>query len=176
LPWVLGALINSHLAAYSLWFVIGMVSCLHLPQLKGFLQRAGSVLPAVLTLTVAGAFVEWELIRQASGRMWIAGGVTTGDNLLALGVLLAIMTREDSWLPRSLWLERVGERSFGVYLVHVFALEVAARGTYHVAPALLAYTMPFWLLLVVSGIAVPLLVMKVVERSPFRRYYPYAFG
>ena len=79
-------------------------------------------------------------------------------------------------MPLSPTLVDLGTTSFGIYLVHGIAMEYAARGTYHLAPWLLARTPLFLALVIGVGLAAPLALMALVKRSPARSAYPYIFG
>lgn len=176
LPSPMAVVLNSHLGAYSFWFVFGMVAGLHLTTTKSLLSRARTLLPIVVVVMHIAAFVEWEVLRRGAGREWISSGITVGDNLLAMSVLLAFLALEEVRVPYATLLERLGEKSYGVYLAHALVLEAIARGSYHAAPLLLGHTVAFGIVLIIGGVVVPLLLMSLVKASPLRRYYTYAFG
>jgi peptidoglycan/LPS O-acetylase OafA/YrhL len=134
------------------------------------------VLVVLLPVLSIAALAEWEAIRSVSGRMWISAGVTMGDTLVALMVVLAFLAFEKGPLPASPVLARIGTMSYGIYLAHMPVLEVLARGTYHAAPWLLAAQLLFLALLVASGVVLPMVLMQGLNRSRLKAYYPLVFG
>jgi surface polysaccharide O-acyltransferase-like enzyme len=162
---------------YCLWFALGMVIALHVDRVKPLLHRYRYVLLASLLPIMAAGFAEWEFLRRATGREWTSIQITVTGKIFSLVLILAFFAFEKLPVPASGWVARVGTKSFGVYLIHVLFLELAARGTYHAAPWLLRYGTPFLLLLCIVGIAVPLLLMNAVDRIPrVRGFYKYLFG
>jgi peptidoglycan/LPS O-acetylase OafA/YrhL len=173
----LNVLRDWHLLGYAFWFVLGMVIGFHLEAFKGFLQRARVLLVAGLALTFVASILEWELLRQAYGKEWLALQVTLSAKLFVLFILLCFFAFDRLKFPYANRLAQLGAKSFGVYLIHSLFLELAARGIYHVAPWLLAYQLPFLGLLVAVGVVIPLVMMWVVDRTPaLRRFYGYLYG
>jgi peptidoglycan/LPS O-acetylase OafA/YrhL len=166
-----------HLLGYLLWFVLGMLLGLHPERIKQVLRRLRFPLLACLMVVFIASIAEWELIRQISGREWLAVQVTIGGKVFALLLLLSFFAFDKLRVPFSAQVSQIGAKSYGIYLIHVLILELAARGIYHVAPRLLAYQLPYVLLLCAAGIGVPLLMMAVVNQiQPLRRFYGYIFG
>jgi surface polysaccharide O-acyltransferase-like enzyme len=91
-------------------------------------------------------------------------------------MLLAFLAFDRVNYPLSKQLEVLGTKSFGVYLVHSLALTVVSKVVYHVAPALLAWQGVYQPVLIVSALALPLILMAIVNRSPARKLYAYQFG
>lgn len=158
------------------WFAFGMVAGFHLPLFKGWLARWKWALLGGTAVFWLLAFVEWELLFRASGVEWLAPGVTLLDSLYAGCFILAYMAFEKAPIPYAKQWSDLGTKSFGVYLIHAPVQEIVARGVYHAAPNLLPYQMVFMPLLVITGLAVPLLLMAVVNRTALRPYYQYLFG
>lgn len=120
--------------------------------------------------------IEWELLRQAADRSWISPYVTFFNHPLTLVALMIFFAYDKVRLPSSNQIQQLGVISYGVYLIHVLALEVTARATYHVLPWLLSIPLLFFLILVVAGLGLPVLLIMVFENPPVRRFYKYAFG
>jgi len=174
---VLAALRDWHLLGYAFWFALGMVIGFHLAAFKGFLKRARLLLVAGLALTFVASILEWELLRQAHGKEWLALQVTLSAKLYVLFVLLCFFAFDRLKFPFASQLTQLGAKSFGVYLIHSLFMELAARGVYHLAPWLLAYQIPFLGLLVAAGVALPTAMMWGVDRTPgLRRFYGVVFG
>lgn len=158
------------------WFVLGVYAGFNLAAVKAWAQRWRAVLPWATLLLFALAFVEWEWLFAASGRQWVRPHVTLFDGLYAGACILTFIAYADALPPSRSWLDAVGERSFGIYLLHAPVLELASRAAYHAVPALLAHQIVLLVLLVAAGVAVPLVLMRVVKRSPARPAYNYLFG
>jgi probable poly-beta-1,6-N-acetyl-D-glucosamine export protein len=158
------------------WFVLGVFGGIHLDTFKGWLRRLRPALPWLALGLGAVAFVEWEAIFRLSGRAWIPPRITMMDALYAGAAVLAYLAYDTLHLPLARHISELGARSFGVYLLHAPVQEFVSRTTYHVAPGLLAHQLPFQLLLIASGLAVPIAAMKLVNRTPAKKYYTYLFG
>ena len=90
--------------------------------------------------------------------------------------LLTFLAFEQVRLPLADKISFLGIRSYGIYLVHSPVLEYTSRVIYHLAPIVLSLPLLFQSVLWVAGLGVPLLLMAIVNRSPFRRFYSYLFG
>lgn len=160
---------------YLFWFALGVVIGFHWAPIKAALSRIRPLLPFLAAAGLVAGMLEWEWLLAHSGREWIGTRETLLDGLFIVAVLLGYLSWEGN-LPFAESFAALGTRSYGVYLIHLPILEVTARSVYHWAPALLAYPSVFLPLLVLAGLAMPLLLMDAVERSPARRYYRLAFG
>lgn len=160
---------------YLFWFVLGIVIGFHSATIRAALVRIRPILPFATLAGLAAGMIEWEWLLAHSGKEWIGTRETLIDDFFIVTVLLYYLSREGR-LPLAEHCATLGTRSYGIYLIHLPILEVAARSIYHGAPALLAYPSAFLPLLVLAGLGVPLLIMAAVERSPARRYYQLAFG
>jgi peptidoglycan/LPS O-acetylase OafA/YrhL len=169
-------LLNSNLAGYAFWFALGLVFAAHLTAAKSMLRRLRPILPILLAVIFVAAFLEWRTLHRLSGREWVAGGITLGDNLFSLVALLTYFAFDEIALPAWTRIEQVGTMSYGIYLVHVPVIEVAARGLYHAVPVLLAFQLALQVELIVIGVAVPFVLITLIKASPLRRYAVYAFG
>jgi len=158
------------------WFLFGVTAGFHWPVLMQWLVRRRSVLPWVTIACAVLGVVEWELLLRASGVSWLSPSPTVFDALYSGALILTFLAFSQVEFPARAWLDRLGERSFGVYLMHAPVLEVLARASYHATPTLLAHQWMFQLLLLAGGLALPLLVMAIVNRSPARPIYNYVFG
>lgn len=158
------------------WFVLGVYTGFNLPVVKAWAQRWRTVLPWATLALFALAFLEWEWLFAASGRPWVRPHVTLLDGFYAGACILTFVAYADSIPARPTWLDAIGERSFGIYLLHAPILELASRAAYHAVPALLAHQMVLLTLLVAAGVVVPLVLMRLVKQSPARPAYNYLFG
>jgi probable poly-beta-1,6-N-acetyl-D-glucosamine export protein len=167
---------NLYFPSYLFWFVLGIVVGFNSIDFKAFLTRNKRLLIIGSVLFFILGVLEWELIFHFTGQDWIASKETLVDNLYAFCLLLGFLAYEKAHFPFQAQITRLSAKSFGIYLSHMLALEFIARGTYHVFPAIMEYTIAFFALTVIVGLAIPLLLMVVVQQFPFRRYYSYVFG
>ncbi|MBE0410694.1 MAG: hypothetical protein IBX69_13290, partial [Anaerolineales bacterium] len=119
---------------------------------------------------------EWELLLHWSGSDWIGPRETLIDQLFAAAFLLSYIGFDKVRLPFTRQIEYLGSKSYGIYLIHSPVLEYTSRIIYHLAPTILAYQFVFQPLLYLVGFGLPLLLMALVNRSPSRRFYSFAFG
>ena len=157
------------------WFVFGMVFVLEQSTLKQWLSQRKAVLPWITAALGVLAFVEWELLLRFAGR-WLVPTPTVLDSLYAGSFILTFVAFAESRVPAKQPLSALGERSFGIYLMHAPVLELLSRVSYHAIPLLLAYQFVFQPLLIIVGVGIPILIMAAVNRSPARPYYNYLFG
>lgn len=70
----------------------------------------------------------------------------------------------------------LGGMSYGILLLHWRVLWVLTKALHSVAPRVLDYQVLLQPLLLVSAVGLPCLLMRLVLRSPWRRFYHYLFG
>jgi len=96
--------------------------------------------------------------------------------MLSLAVILFFVALDKVRFPLAGWIEQIGTRSYGIYLIHYHVLLYALRGISWFVPWLLSQQYLLQVVLIVVGLAAPLLLMAGVARSPARRYYRLIFG
>ena len=158
------------------WFVFGVFAGLHGQLFKTWLARWRPVLPWITVALGLAVILEWELLQQMSTRVWVPPTQTLLDSLYSGAYILSFLAFTEATIPASRQVDTLGERSFGVYLIHAPVLELLSRSVYHLAPIVLSYQLVFQSLLVAGGVGVPLLLMAMVKRSPVRPCYNYLFG
>jgi membrane-bound acyltransferase YfiQ involved in biofilm formation len=159
-----------------LWFPLGIIFGLNLEQLKPFLHRWRWVFLSLALLAIPIGILEWELYFRLSGQEWLSHRETIEDTVYSLAVLLSFLAFSQARLPLPRQMEKLGSKSYGIYLTHALFIQYMARLVYHLAPQLLGYQILFQSLLILVGFAGPLLLMYFFERSPVRSYYRYVFG
>jgi surface polysaccharide O-acyltransferase-like enzyme len=158
------------------WFVFGTFAGLNGAPFRQWLSQRKPMLPwLTLGFGILGV-MEWELLLRVSGQQWLNPTPTLVDSLYSGAVILTFLALADVKVPARRQLDVLGERSFGIYLVHAPVLELLSRAVYHVAPPLLGNQMVFQSVLIVVGVGVPVLLMAIVRRSPARPCYNYLFG
>jgi peptidoglycan/LPS O-acetylase OafA/YrhL len=117
------------------WFVLGGFAGFHLPAFRQWLMRWKPLLPWLACVLGLLAIWEWELLLRHSGKEWLTPSPTVLDSLFSCAVILTLMAYAQSPLPMRHQVSELGERSYGVYLLHAPVLELLSRTFYHVAPA-----------------------------------------
>ncbi len=158
------------------WFAIGVVAGTHVAPFRAWVDRAHrSVLVAAPVLFVAG-MVEWETLMRAASTPWVGQFRTLTDELYSGAIILAFLGG-GALAPRLAdALQKLGVRSFGIYLVHTLGIIVAAKAISRLLPGLLPHQLLLQSLLIAAALITPLGLMWLVDHSPFRRYYRYIFG
>jgi peptidoglycan/LPS O-acetylase OafA/YrhL len=159
------------------FFVLGVVSGLHLRQLKQWLARfRWHLLVAAIVLAIL-AVLEAEVIFHSTGvDWWRSTPFSIPASLYAVGFILCFLAFDKIPIPFSRLVRQIGKVSFGIYLLHWTVLQFAARAIQEFTPWLLAPTALFLSVLVILAVGLPLSFTTAVARSPLRRYYRYLFG
>ncbi len=147
-----------------------------MPSLKKSLDRYKWGLLGLVIVLIPIGMIEWELILSRSIHEWIAAQNTLIDELYSFAFLLAFLAFDKTAIPFSKNISEIGSKSYGIYLIHSPVLEYTSRGIYHLAPWILGVQILYQPILVILGIGIPLALMKLVDRSPARRFYTYLFG
>ena len=156
-------------------FSSGIVAGFHLPALKGFLEKSRVWLIGAAIALIPIGMIEWEWMARRSSE-WLAHRETFVDVLYSAAFILAILAVSQTALPFARSVEWLGGRTYGIYLIHLIAMEYFARALYHFIPTVLGYQIILQPLLIAVGLAVPLGLMWLVSRTPANRYYRYIFG
>jgi peptidoglycan/LPS O-acetylase OafA/YrhL len=158
------------------WFSFGVVAGFHLQELKAWVTRWRWQLLVTLIISFCIGIPEWELYFRLSGLDWLSHRETLIDTVYSAAFLLCFIAFDKLSLPFPKQLGELGAKSFGIYLVHSPVMEYTARAVYHLAPWILLHQILMQPILVVVGLAIPLIAMEMVARSPARRFYSYLFG
>ena len=162
---------------WTIFFALGPIVWYHrkpfrarLAPFKWWLLGAAVVL-GLLTV------VESEVAVRTVGPLPDARHMTKlSTTIFSLAVIMFFVALDRVRFPLADWIEKVGTQSYGIYLIHYHVLLYAVRGIERFAPWLLSQQCLLQVVLVVVGLAAPLLLMAVVARSPARRYYRLIFG
>ncbi|MEW6650924.1 MAG: acyltransferase [Chloroflexota bacterium] len=164
-----------HVPHNLVWFTGGMCLYLYQSQIIAGLKKIKYFILATLVVLVILTQLELSQFIQYYQKDWIYSQSSLLTRILYFALILLIIVFQDS-IQKNSWIERLGTKSFGVYLAHILFLEVFARALYHVFPQLMRFTPVFWSLLMVFALAGPLILMRVAEIKPIKRIYPYVFG
>ncbi len=158
------------------WFPLGIICGFRPVELRQTFAPYRWMLLGVALVLVPIGMVEWELYYGLAGQEWLSHRETLLDSIFTIALLLSLLTLDEKSLP---WLNqtgKLGSKSYGIYLTHAIFIQYAARLIYHLAPGMLAYPILLQPILIAVGFGVPLTLMTLVDRSPFRRYYSYLYG
>ncbi len=158
------------------WFSAGLVVSFHLKAIKTWAEKYRWWLLGFTVVAFIAGMIEWEMLFRLSGQQWIASEETVIDGIYSIFFMLTFIAFDQMALPAAKQIADIGTKSFGIYLIHAPVLMLTARVLYHFTPWLLAYQILFLPVLVIAGIAVPMILMIVVKQSPVHRYYQFIFG
>jgi peptidoglycan/LPS O-acetylase OafA/YrhL len=162
---------------WAFFYALGLVIGAHQKAARVWLMRhRGKLIVATVLL---GAFSIWEcrLIYGATTEWdWAYTPLKLSSILYATAFILAFLPWGMGVSRLSHTIEQIGAMSYGIYLVHPKAMELAARLMYHVAPDILARAVWLAMLLFVAALVGAWLLMRVIGRSPARRVYHLLFG
>lgn len=166
-----------------IYFVFGIVAGFHLTVLKQWLNRFKGFLLVALVMSAILVLIEAEFLYRISGGGYnylshIRGGYfTVPMTLYIFMVVLCFLAFENVNYPLSKTLyHQFGPKSYGIYLLHPFVIQLMPKVFYHLAPWLLGYQILYQLALITFGLGIPLLFMTLVATSKLRGAYRYLFG
>lgn len=162
---------------WAFYFPLGAVCGFSAKRLGRWLARVRWVLVVAVVVLALLSVVEAEWLFAASGDFdWSHATFKLSSSLYAPTFILCFLAFDTRLLPFARSIDRIGGMSYGIYLLHPKIMELLARLAYHCAPWLLAWQVLLQPLLIVASIGLPVLLMKLVARSPLRRSYRYLFG
>jgi len=162
---------------WAFFFVSGMVIGFRCKEVGDWLAGHRWLLLAAAVLLGVLSVVESQLIWQVTSDWdWAYTPLKLSSTFYAVVFTLAFLAWDFRFLPFRRAVERIGAVSYGIYLVHPKALELASKAIYHVAPGLLARQLVLAFLLFILMLGGCWLLMVVVAKSPARKIYRYLFG
>lgn len=159
------------------WFPFGVVVGLHLTQFKPFLIRYRWYLLAATIVSAVLVLVEYAVVDQMTGPEWLGpgfGGLTKFP--YSLFFILSFLAFDKGQMPLANRIADIGTKSLGIYLGNIPSVYVASVLMYRYTPSLLGHQLIYFMILLVVGIAVPLLLMEAIRRSAVRHRYRILFG
>ena len=177
LTWIHRIAPSSSITWWILYFALGSVVALNLQKTKDFLAHYRWQIIITTIVTWFLNILEADHLLQAYRTNWAAGIDTVSYNLFAISVLACFLAFEDVKIPWQKAFDKLGRRSYGIYLMHILIIDVTARIIRRVIPWMLEYQIVLVPLLFVAGLGIPLLTMEFVRRWPStRKAYRYLFG
>jgi len=156
------------------YFTLGISAGFHFDGLKQFVVKYRTLLFFLVLFTGLLNIIEADYLMAVMRKGWGAYNLTISYNLYVITFILWFLSL--ATIPLSNYLNPLGVRSYGIYLLHYPIIEWIAWKIYIYIPQLLAYQIVFIPLLVLAGLGIPLLIMTAVRRSPIKQYYRYLFG
>lgn len=159
------------------WFALGVVAGLHRQQFTQWLARVKWGLLAAVVVLVPLTLFEYQVAAYFSGKVWLGpyfGGFSR--TLYACAFILCFLAFHQTPPPLSKELSLLGGKSLGIYLSHAPVMYLTAVIMYRVTPWILGYQALYQVILITAGLGVPLFIMSILEKSPARATYRYAFG
>lgn len=161
---------------YLFWFSFGIVAGFHISAFKVWLTRIKWIFVPLMLLALILGVWEWEFLLRVSGQEWLTPKRMLSDELFSGAVILCFLAFNHLSFPFSTRLGELGAKSYGIYLVHSMALLWTTKLIYQLEPWLLGNQLLYQPVLLAFGVAIPLILMALVKRSPVRKYYSYIFG
>jgi probable poly-beta-1,6-N-acetyl-D-glucosamine export protein len=157
------------------FFTFGIVFGLHLQEIKDFLMPYRRILLITLPIFAFLNIAESDFLIRSSLNINVnAHYGTLTFNLYAFTFLLLYITLDD--FPQINFLFWVGGKTYGIYLLHFIFLRTTSLLIYKYAPLILNNQVVLQAILLFAGLAIPMLLIFVVTKSPIRRYYRYLLG
>lgn len=158
------------------YFVLGIALNFHLEEIKAWIHRRRRLWPAALVVFAVLAVIETEVYSRNGLADWRGGVGTLAALLYILSFLMVFIEFDHIEFRYAALLGKIGQKAYGIYLLHPIVLLLTAKVIYHVLPMVLGWQWLFQPLLFSIGIAAPLIAMKIVAQTPLRRGYHYLFG
>ncbi len=161
---------------FAVYFPLGLICGLHVDEFKLWLRRSRSYLLPITILLGFLTIVEPEAIYRLTGidHRWVA--LTIPGILYSVAFIFCFLEFGSLPVRFSKVVNRLGSQSYGIYLLHGKAIELAARLVYHISPWILAWQLLFQPILLFVGLILVLWSMDTVMRTPARRYARVLFG
>jgi peptidoglycan/LPS O-acetylase OafA/YrhL len=158
--------LGNTMADWGIYFPLGLVFSLHAASLRPWLRRLRwGFVTATVALFVLGVLDAFAVVQAPLARY-----------LCPVALLLVVPVIERNAIPYARPLEKLGKRSYGLYLTHLIVLDLALWGIQVVAPFLFHYVALLYPLLFLVALQVPLFLMEYIARPPMFRSYRYVFG
>ncbi|MBI5566690.1 MAG: acyltransferase [Chloroflexi bacterium] len=162
---------------WTVFFALGLVCGLHFERFKPWLVRSKRLLVGALIVLAVAGILEPEALLRTTGHDARNIPVAISTALYSIVFLLVFIAFERISLPRSNDVTKLGNRSYGIYLTHLKAMEYVTRIIHVALPALLAYQVVIiFPLALIVGLAAPWVAMSLMIKLPVRKYYRYLFG
>jgi hypothetical protein len=159
------------------YFCLGLVASLHLPLFQRWLNRVKWPLLATMVGAAVLMFLEYEWATRLNGGVWL-GPNNPGFARIVYATLvpLCFLAFDRVKVLNHKVLGELGSRSLAIYLLNTPIIYIVASVMFHLTPQLLGNQLIYQTVLVTTGMALPLIILELVRRSPARPTYRYLFG
>jgi peptidoglycan/LPS O-acetylase OafA/YrhL len=162
--------LGATLAQWAIYFPLGLVYGLHAKQINPVLQKGRwGILALLIVLFGLGyAFeVGWLRVPVVPLAIFFA----------SVPLLLYTPLISRSSIPQVKTFEQVGKRSYGLYLMHLIAIDLTLVVVEWLLPGLVGLPVLLILLLFAAGVLLPMVIMeKAAQLKGGRTFYQYVFG
>jgi len=154
-------------ADWGVYFPLGTVFGLHASSLRPRLARLKWAFALVaLALFILGLLHATGVANAPWARL-----------IVPLPFIFIVPVVQRASIPAVQQLEKIGKRSYGLYLTHLIVLDLLLWAIELLAPELFAYQLLLLPFLFAVGLAVPVIIMSdMAQRKPSRKVYRYVFG
>lgn len=171
------AFLSTQFVEYFFYYAFGLVAGFQLAELKSSLFRIRWILLAAVIFFGVLAVLEAEWVYQTIEMVsWRSRTLTLPTALYAISFILCFLAFDQTPIPFSTQLYRIGAATLGIYLMHMSILIFIPKIIYNLIPGVMEYQFIFQPILIAASVGIPLLVMELTRRSPLRRYYRVLFG
>jgi peptidoglycan/LPS O-acetylase OafA/YrhL len=158
--------LSSTLADWAVYFPLGLIFSLQAKRLMPQLQKLCWVL-----LALTGVFFALTVLDAAT-----VISFPMAAHICPLAFIAFSPTLKRDAIPLVRHFEKIGKKSYGLYLTHLIVLDLTLLALRSAAPWLLGQQLLLMLLLFSVALGIPLALMNGVERIPTRGAYRYIFG
>jgi peptidoglycan/LPS O-acetylase OafA/YrhL len=158
--------LRTTLADWAIYFPMGLVFGLNAAKVLPWSRRLGWLFGGLTVVVFGVGLLDALQIIDAPLARYLCP--------LPFILMLPGIKRESIPLARTL--ERVGRRTYGIYLTHQIVIYLVAEILLGLLPALAGLPILLSLLLFIVALEVPLLVMEAIARGPAKQAYRYVFG
>lgn len=134
------------------------------------------LLVSVLSLGALSLLESHLILRSTGYYPWAYYGLGVSSAFYAVCFIMAFVAWDVRRSTVSRAVERIGRRSYGLYLLNPKTLSPAARAVHCTMPGLFGQQLLLTASFLVLGLGVPWLLMSLVAKSPVRKAYRYLFG
>jgi peptidoglycan/LPS O-acetylase OafA/YrhL len=158
--------LRTTIADWGIYFPLGLVYGVHARRLLPWLKRYAWI----FLLVTAILFVIGML--NAFGNMFFP----IARLLCPLTFTLVVPAISRDQIPWVRTLEKIGKRSYGLYLTHLIILNLCLLLIQGLVRGVLRSPFLLFPILLALGIVIPMVLMELAARGPTRRVYRYLFG
>ena len=162
---------------WALLFPLGAIVFLHYQQARLVISRLKWVALVVAVCSWLYSVREVVVLFSRGSGFGVAHhAVRFSSSLYALAFIAAFLGFDKAKIPLSGFLQWLGARSYGLYLLHFTVQLALSKFIYRYASWLLGIQVLYQSVLLLAGLGLPIAFMEVVARSPLRKTYRYLFG